>query len=73
LVKILLIALSCFSHQNEGCYKLGGINDITNALGQAREELPDQGHAILGERLYICIKKEGEKVLDHFQSNMYQI
>ena len=31
------MALSCFSHQNEGFYKFGGINDITTA----QEERPE--------------------------------
>ena len=35
-------------------------------------QLPDQ-HAILRERLYICVDRKIEKALDPFQSGMDQI
>jgi hypothetical protein len=35
--------------------------------------LLDQGDAILGERLCICVERKGEKALDPFQNDMDQI
>ena len=76
-VQVALIALNCFNYQNTCGDEFGGCIKIP--LGERSRYtfndfwLLEQGHAILEERLCICVDKKGEKALDPFQSDMDQI